>query len=86
MEIIYTMEQNKNEVSFEAAIARLEEIVRSLDAGEAALDESLALFEEGVKLVKYCSNKLDAAEQTVKILTKGDDGMTEQDFAPMKEN
>ncbi len=74
------------EIKFEAALARLEEIVRALDSGEAKLDESLALFEEGVKLVKLCSDKLDKAEQRVKILVRGDDGsITEEDFAPMKE-
>lgn len=74
------------EIKFEAALARLEEIVRALDGGEAKLDESLALFEEGVKLVKLCSEKLDHAEQKVKILVRGDDGgLSEADFAPMKE-
>ena len=58
----------------------------ALDGGEAPLDESLALFEEGVKLVKLCSAKLDGAEQRVKILVRGEDGSAvEQDFAPMQE-
>ncbi|MBQ2765874.1 MAG: exodeoxyribonuclease VII small subunit [Clostridia bacterium] len=79
------MEQNK-ELAFEEALARLEEIVRALDGGAAPLDESLALFEEGVKLVKLCSGKLDAAEQKVKILVRGEDGnIEERDFAPMQE-
>lgn len=74
------------EIKFEAALARLEEIVRALDTGEAKLDESLALFEEGVKLVKLCSDKLDKAEQTVKILVRGEDGnLTEENFSQMKE-
>jgi len=78
------MEQN--ELKFEQALARLEEIVRALDSGAAPLDESLALFEEGVRLVKLCSEKLDSAEQKVKILVRGEDGtMTEQAFAPIKE-
>lgn len=75
----------KKEETFESAIARLEEIVRALDGGDAPLDESLALFEEGVRLVKLCSGKLDAAEQKVKILTKGEDGeIKEEDFAAAK--
>ena len=79
------MEQN-NDIAFETALARLEEIVRALDVGAAPLDESLALFEEGVKLVKLCSGKLDAAEQKVKILVRGEDGNTEaRDFAPGQE-
>lgn len=72
----------KKEPTFESAIARLEEIVRALDGGDAPLDESLALFEEGVGLVKFCSGKLDAAEQKVKILQKGESGeITPVDFA-----
>ena len=75
------MEENK-ELAFEAALARLEEIVRALDGGAAPLDESLALFEEGVKLVKLCSNKLDTAEQRVKILIGG----KEQDFTASQDD
>ena len=67
--------ENK-ELTFEAALARLEEIVRALDGGSAPLDESLSLFEEGVRLVKLCSGKLDGAEQRVKILIAG----KEEDF------
>lgn len=67
------------EYTFEAAIARLEEIVRALENGSAPLDQSLALFEEGVGLVKLCNAKLDTAEQRVKLLTASPDGgMTEQ--------
>ncbi len=55
-------------------MARLEEIVRALEGGNAPLDTSLALFEEGVSLVKFCNQKLDAAEQKVKILQRGDNG------------
>ncbi len=63
-----------SEITFEAAMARLEEIVRALEGGNAPLDTSLALFEEGVSLVKFCNQKLDAAEQKVKILQRGDNG------------
>lgn len=73
----------KKEPTFEEALSRLEEIVRALDGGDAPLDKSLALFEEGVGLVKLCSGKLDAAEQRVRILTKGEDGKPcAQDFTP----
>ena len=60
--------------TFESAIARLEVIVRALESGSAPLDESLALFEEGVSLVKFCNEKLDGAEQKVKMLTVSPDG------------
>lgn len=61
-------------MTFEAAMARLEEIVRMLESGNAPLDTSLTLFEEGVALVKLCNSRLDAAEQKVKILTDAGDG------------
>lgn len=76
------MAEKKSEMTFEAALARLEEIVRSMESGTAMLDQSLALFEEGVGLVKFCTKALDDAEQRVKILRKEDDGtVSEADFA-----
>ena len=77
------MENNKltDNLTFETAIARLEEIVKALESGNAPLDDSLSLFEEGVSLVKYCNQKLDTAEQKVKILTMGENGtLTETDM------
>ena len=65
---------NTGEMTFETAIARLEEIVRMLEGGNAPLDQSLAMFEEGVALVKLCNSRLDSAEQKVKILTMGGNG------------
>lgn len=77
------MDEIKKETTFEDALTRLEEIVRTLDGGNAPLDKSLSLFEEGVALVKLCSGKLDSAEQRVKILIRGEDGKpAEQDFKP----
>ena len=67
----------KKKMTFEEALARLDEIVRSMEAGGAMLDESLALVEEGVRLVKYCQTALDGAEQKVKLLQK-----TEEEEAP----
>ena len=69
-------------VTFEAAIARLEEIVKGLENGSIPLDKSLEMFEEGVSLVKLCGNMLDNAEQKIKILQKNRDGeYEEEDFA-----
>jgi len=64
--------------SFEEAMARLEEIVSRLERGDAPLDESIALFEEGTKLAAECGKKLDQAEQAVVRLTKGADGAPEE--------
>ncbi|MBQ8397341.1 MAG: exodeoxyribonuclease VII small subunit [Clostridia bacterium] len=72
---------NKTTPSFEQALARLEEIVRALEVGQAPLDGSLSLFEEGISLVKLCNRQLDEAEQKIKILQAAPDGsMTEADF------
>ena len=68
------MDKKIETITFEAAMARLEEIVRTLESGNAPLDVSLGLFEEGVALVKLCNSKLDTAEQKVKILTNAGDG------------
>ena len=68
-------------MTFETAIARLEEIVRLLESGNAPLDVSLALYEEGVSLVRLCNSRLDNAQQRVRILTTGEDGtMVERDM------
>jgi exodeoxyribonuclease VII small subunit len=60
--------------SFEDALKRLEEIVAKLETGGATLDESVAAFKQGIELVKYCSLKLDAAEQSVKQLVEEEGG------------
>ena len=65
-------------VTFEQQIARLEEIVAALERGDVQLADSLALFEEGTKLVAACSKQLDQAEQRVMKLTKGPDGSPEE--------
>lgn len=70
------------ELNFEEAMARLEQIVRALEGGNVPLDESLTLYEEGVKLVKLCSARLENAEKRIKILVDGgNDTLVEQDFA-----
>lgn len=58
--------------TFEEALSQLEKIVNALESGNAPLDDSLALYEEAVKLVKLCNEKLDMAEQKVKILTESE--------------
>jgi len=62
--------KNENKMTFEQAAARIDEIVRLLEKGDAPLDKSLALFEEGAKLIKTCGKLLDEAEQLVVSLQK----------------
>lgn len=66
------------EKKFEKAMERLEEIVKALESGELGLDESLKIFEEGMKLVRFCEEKLNEAEKKVTILTKRPDGSLEE--------
>ena len=56
-------------MDFEKKLGRLEEIVQKMEKGDLALEDSLKLFEEGVKLTKECQTHLSQAEQKVKILT-----------------
>lgn len=60
--------------TFESAMKRLESIVHELESGDLTLDEALKKFQEGVKLSKLCSNKLDETEKKVSILLKDDEG------------
>lgn len=59
----------KNIVSFEKAMERIEEIVSLLENGKSSLDESLSLFEEATKLCAYCNKKLDDAQKKVEQFT-----------------
>ncbi len=61
-------------IKFEKALSRLEKIVSELEGGELSLDESLKIFEEGVKLSKSCLKMLDDAERKVEILVQDQDG------------
>ena len=65
-------------VTFEQQIARLEEIVSALEQGDVQLADSLALFEEGTKLIAACTKQLDQAEQQVVKLMKGPGGAPEE--------
>jgi len=60
---------------FEDALNKLEKIVSKLEEGDIPLEESLKLFEEGIRLSRFCNQKLDEAEKRVEILLKGKDGI-----------
>jgi exodeoxyribonuclease VII small subunit len=59
---------------YEDALNKLEKIVSQLEKGDISLEESLKLFEEGIRLSRLCNQKLDEAEKRVEILLKGADG------------
>jgi exodeoxyribonuclease VII small subunit len=60
---------------FEDAVSKLEKVVSRLEEGDIPLDESLKLFEEGIRLSRFCNLKLDEAEKRVDILLKDKDGL-----------
>ena len=67
--------------TFEQSIAELEEIVEQLENGDVTLDESLGLFEKGIKLSNRCQKMLDTADKKVSILMTNDDGeIVKEDF------
>ncbi len=69
------------EQTFEKALNKLEQIVQDLEKGELSLEKSLAKFEEGVTLSKFCSTKLDETEKKVMLLMETEDGhITKQPF------
>ena len=69
-------------LSFEAALERLESIVEQLEAGDLELEAALAAFEEGVALSRRCAGELDAAERRIEILVQVGDGTEAEPFDP----
>jgi len=65
---------NEKNATFEQNMTRLEQIVRALERGDAPLEESLKLFEEGTALVRSCGQLLDQAELQVKKVMVGPNG------------
>jgi len=70
---------------FEDAMKRLEDIVSRMESGQGDLDSSLELFEEGVKLVRFCSSKLDEAKKKIEILVKKGDKTEPEPFTLAQE-
>ena len=71
---------NQKNKTFEESMARLEQIVRAMERGDVALEESLKLFQEGTDLVRNCQKLLDEAQLQVKMI------MTAPDGSPVKED
>lgn len=72
---------NQKNASFEANMQRLEQIVRAMERGDVALEESLKLFQEGTELVRSCNQLLsDAQLQVKKIMTAPDGSPVEEEF------
>ena len=66
--------KDQEKKKFEQALKELEKVVERLESGELSLEESLAAFEEGVKLVNLCNQKLTEVEKKIELLVKDKEG------------
>jgi len=73
------------ELKFEKAIQRLEKIVDDLEKGELDIDKSLEIFEEGIKMSRVCSKKLNEAEAKIEKLTQNQKGELVTDLFPVED-
>ena len=74
------------ELKFEKAIQRLEKIVDDLEKGELDIDKSLEIFEEGIKMSRVCSKKLDEAEAKIEKLTRNQKGELITELFPVEDD
>ena len=72
--------EKKENINFEDAMKKLEEIAIELEKNELDLDSSVEKFEEGMKLSKQCSQMLEDAEKKISVLINTEDGIVEKDF------
>lgn len=73
------------QLTFEKALQRLEKIVEELENSNLDIDKSLKIFEEGVKLSRFCTKKLDEAEKKIELLVKNEKGkFVAEIFPPLK--
>jgi exodeoxyribonuclease VII small subunit len=70
---------------FEEAFKKLEAIVNKMEGGDLSLNESLKLFEEGMRLSKLCSQKLTEVQKKVELLIKSEDGSLKTQPFPLEE-
>ena len=73
------------EIKFEKAMKRLEQIVEELEKGELDIDKSLEIFEEGIKMSRVCSKKLNEAEAKIEKLTQDKKGELITELFPVEE-
>lgn len=79
--------QKKAELNFEGAMGRLEAIVEQMESGKMHLEDLIVRYEEGMKLVKICQERLASAEQRIEIITRNHAGKpVVKEFEPASEN
>jgi exodeoxyribonuclease VII small subunit len=79
------MKDKKKKINFEDALSELEEITQSLESGELSLEDSIKAFTRGVELKKICEDRLSEAEKQIKILEKGEKGVTAREIKIKKD-
>ncbi|NLN04959.1 MAG: exodeoxyribonuclease VII small subunit [Clostridiaceae bacterium] len=67
------------EMSFEEALAKIEEIIKTMESGKLPLEETIAKYQEGVKLINFCQAKLDSYEKIVTAITENNGVITEEE-------
>lgn len=77
--------KDEKEPTFEAAMDRLETIVEDMESGKLDLETMIARFEEGQKLIRFCSGKLNEIEKRVEVLVKKGDQLVAEPFDPVAE-
>jgi exodeoxyribonuclease VII small subunit len=76
----------KKQKTFESALQGLEKIVQELESGDLSLEQSLEKFEEGMKLSRFCTEKLTETERRISILTRETDGLFTEKSFPVDED
>ncbi|RLA90268.1 MAG: exodeoxyribonuclease VII small subunit [Deltaproteobacteria bacterium] len=73
--------------NFEEALKRLENLIQQLESGDLPLEQALQIFEEGMRLIRFCTHKLDEVEKKVEILLRDEEGrLVTQPFVAPAEN
>ncbi|MDG0964130.1 MAG: exodeoxyribonuclease VII small subunit [Opitutales bacterium] len=70
----------QNDLTFEQALANLEEIIQRMESGEAPLDSLITHYQTGVKMLKLCREKIEAAEINIKEVQERDEELIKKDF------
>ena len=78
-------DQKDETQNFEDSLEKLENVIEELESGDLGLDEALSHFENGIKLVHFCKNKLSEAERKIEMLTKGKNEITKVNL-PVKQD
>lgn len=76
----------EKDMKFEDAMTALEDITRKLESGDLPLEDAIGAYERAVSLIKICNDKLESAEQKVKVLTDGQGGIVLSDFVGQDAN